>query len=241
VRPLSAQLVIEVWERGEGREPQLQVEELLAATQTQLPLEQLRTLSLGQRDGLLLRLREATLGPQLKGYVKCPQCDASLDFTLESADLYHEAPAAATGRLELGDLAVDYRLPTGADLAAAAGCPSLDEARDLLLARCVLKARRDGVDIAAAQLTEWEVGSLSARFEEADPQAELPLAMECEVCGHAWQPMFDIATFFWAEVAALAERLMGEVVSLARSFGWTEREILSMSAARRQRYLELAS
>lgn len=242
MRPLSAQLLIDVWERGEGREPQLQAEELLAATQTQVSREKLQALSLGQRDTLLLRLREATLGPSLQGYVKCPQCSASLDFSLEIEQLFQEVPErAGAEHFAMDELVIRYRLPTAADLTAASACPTLEEARALLLDACVLEASRGGIAIAASKLTEAEIDAFGERIEAADPQAELPLAMACAVCGYEWLPLLDIASFFWAEVSALAERLMGEVVTLARNFGWSEREILSMSAARRQRYLELSA
>jgi hypothetical protein len=50
--------------------------------------------------------------------------------------------------------------------------------------------------------------------------------------------LFDIATFFWAEVSAHARRLIRDVHALARAYGWREVEILSMSGWRRERYLE---
>jgi len=50
---------------------------------------------------------------------------------------------------------------------------------------------------------------------------------------------FDIASFFWAEICVQAKRLLREVHTLARAYGWREMDILSMSPARRQFYLEM--
>jgi hypothetical protein len=74
---------------------------------------------------------------------------------------------------------------------------------------------------------------------EADPQAEIILRLTCPACGHQWELLFDIADFFWTEIAVQAQRLLREIDTLARAYGWTEREILSLPAQRRQSYLEM--
>ena len=48
----------------------------------------------------------------------------------------------------------------------------------------------------------------------------------------------DIGEFFWQEIAALAQRLVGEVTTLAAAYGWSESEILGMGSARRKLYIE---
>jgi hypothetical protein len=51
--------------------------------------------------------------------------------------------------------------------------------------------------------------------------------------------LFDAGSFFWSELGAWARRLLHEIHSLARAYGWSESEILTLSPARRQAYLEL--
>jgi hypothetical protein len=53
--------------------------------------------------------------------------------------------------------------------------------------------------------------------------------------------LFDIGEFFWTEIAVQAQRLLREIDALARAYGWTEREILSLPGQRRQAYLELVA
>jgi hypothetical protein len=67
------------------------------------------------------------------------------------------------------------------------------------------------------------------------------LDFACPSCGHEWQSLFDIAAFFWAEIAAQARRLLREVHQLASAYGWREADILAMSARRRRAYLEMTS
>ncbi len=81
--------------------------------------------------------------------------------------------------------------------------------------------------------------AVAQRMAEADPQADPQLAMHCPSCGHAWSAGLDIAAYLWAEVDAWARRTLREVHALASAYGWSEGEILALSAARRQAYLDL--
>jgi len=65
------------------------------------------------------------------------------------------------------------------------------------------------------------------------------LELSCPVCRQNWRLSFDIGAFLWAEINSLAKRLLREVHTLARAYGWREADILSMSATRRQAYIEL--
>jgi hypothetical protein len=63
--------------------------------------------------------------------------------------------------------------------------------------------------------------------------------LRCPDCGHDWQSVFDIASFFWTEISVQARRLLQDVATLARAYGWREADILEMSSARRAFYLEV--
>jgi hypothetical protein len=243
---LSAAKILEAWERGQGRSS---VERALALLAAGLPSSRpadLAELSLGRRDLLLLRLRELTLGSTLKGYANCPRCGVTIDFSVLVDDVWFPAPRLAAGeqgeRLTTADgWEVEFRLPNSRDLAAAAGCRGVEEARGLLLGRTIVAARHRGREVAAGELPPEVVAAVAERLEACDPQAETPLALACARCGHRWQLLLDIAAFLWSEVAALAERLLLDVHALARFYGWSEAEIIAMSAARREFYLEHAA
>ncbi len=81
--------------------------------------------------------------------------------------------------------------------------------------------------------------AVAARLAEADPGARIDLAVDCPGCGAAWSAPFDIVSFLWAEVDACARRLVGDVHALASAYGWTEDDVLALSPARREAYLEL--
>jgi hypothetical protein len=74
---------------------------------------------------------------------------------------------------------------------------------------------------------------------QADPQADVQLALCCPRCSHEWQEVFDIVSFFWSEISAWTARILREVHTLACAYGWREADILAMSPGRRQCYLEM--
>jgi len=76
-------------------------------------------------------------------------------------------------------------------------------------------------------------------IEAQDPAADISLALNCPDCAHAWEMGFDIGVYFWREIQAAARRIVLEVDALARAYGWSETEILGMSASRRNLYLEM--
>ena len=78
-----------------------------------------------------------------------------------------------------------------------------------------------------------------AAMAVADAMLDPTLTLRCEACGGEWCEVFDIGTFFWAELEARARRLIGEVHELASAYGWSEPEILALGRRRREQYLEL--
>lgn len=300
MRGLSAADILNVWERGAGHSAALRGLDILAVACTGLEVDALAELTVGQRDALLLEVRQLTLGSRLEATTRCPACDELLEFAVQTDDLRlpdHVPPdwtpglapdRGATGRLRSrlrrpttgrtpglapdhrpagrlrsrlrhppspaatppaagtsaciweGDgVRVTYRLPRVSDLIAI-GDPSASGAMlSVLLERCVLRAEADSATVPVAALRADIVEALAAEMARRDPQADLQLALTCPACGHSWQAPFDIASFFWAEIAAAAKRLLREVHLLARAYGWREADILAMSASRRQAYIEM--
>jgi hypothetical protein len=208
--------------------------------------DQLAALPVTQRDEHLLRLREQTFGTVIAAFVQCPRCSENLEFTLPAADIRsriendHHGPEGVEAPLEIvsEDIKVCFRLPDSRDLAAAAGCDDLQDARRLIVRRCVREAYAAGEprDIDTLPVHALDAaGSQIAKFQQ---QAEVLLQLQCPACKHNRQMMFDIASFLWTEIAAEAKRLLREVHILASAYGWREADILSLSPLRRQFYLE---
>ncbi len=244
MRGLSTADFLHVWERGVGHSVALCSLEILVAACPELGAHALADLTVGQRDALLLEVRQLTFGPRLDATTRCPACAELLEFALQTDDLRLpgvEAAGQGDGTITWtdGQARVVYRLPRVSDLVAIADLSTPQAALSALLERCVLVAAVDGAEVPVHALAPEVVEELAAEMAGRDPQADLQLALTCPACGHGWQAPFDIAAFLWAEIAAAAKRLLREVHLLACTYGWREADILALSAWRRQAYLEM--
>jgi hypothetical protein len=244
MQALSAYNLLQVWERGQSQNLVARALTLLAATCPEMTWDDLTELSVGQRDALLLTLREQTFGAKLNIFATCPQCQGHIEFTTDIANIRvenHSDQVAKEHELSIENFNLRFRLINSLDLATVVNSNDITIARSLLVQRCMLQASRDGIVIAPKELPEEIVDKFVARLAECDPQSEVLLNLVCPACAHNWQMMFDIVSFFWTEISTQAKRLLREVHTLALAYGWREADILSMSTARRQFYLELVS
>lgn len=244
MRPLTAQDIVHIWERGQGRHSLDRALLLLSPALPQMSWDELATLTIGQRNTCLFMLRNSTFGFNLRALAVCPACACKLEFGMDSRDLCHSNQMAEIEKeqaLNIGEVEVIFRPLTSRDLAEVSHSGSIAVARASLIERCLIEAHAGEERLDSSELSEDVIGALAERAAETDPQADVLLSLSCTDCDHRWQMIFDIASFFWTEVAAEAKRLLHEVHTLARAYGWPEREILSMSAVRRQIYLEMSS
>ena len=243
MRPLSAEELLAVWERGLTETASGRALAFLAAACPDVSSDEVAALDIGERDRWLLTLREWTFGSQLASVTHCSECEERLEWTLDVADLRGPKQQKLSGELslDLGRYSASFRLPNSSDLAAIANCVDATDARGVLLERCVLERRCDGQEISAGELPIEVTNAIVERMADSDPQSDMRLDLLCPACGHRWQALFDIGSFFWSEINAWAGRILTEVHVLARAYGWSEVEILNLSAWRRQHYLDLVA
>jgi hypothetical protein len=236
---LPSQL-LSVWERGLPQPPIERALTLLSAALPDLPVDALAQIGIGRRNACLLALREQVLGAQLEGIVVCPHCGERLELALNTADL---RPASTDEPEETLALRVDayqvrFRLPNSLDLIAVSDSATVETARRRLLSRLALHVERDGEDVPPAQLPDRIVAAIAERLSQADPLAAVQLALDCPACRQAWLASLDIAACLWSELNAWAARTLQAVHTLASAYGWREADILALSAARREFYLD---
>lgn len=227
---MDAQALINCWEHGRRRHALDRALLLFAAAEPAADVDSLADRTLGERNAALLRLRRALFGDELKSCVDCPECAERLEFSLSVKALLERAPEAdALAFLEIQGLRV--RLPTTRDLASAAHDADAVSASCRLLQRlCV-----DGVPDSVSSEFEAE---MTRMLDAADPCMDFVIDLTCPACARAWNASFDVPGFLWEEIDARARRLLDEVHALARSYGWSERQILELSDLRRGAYLE---
>jgi len=241
---LTAAELLNVWEDGGSSTSSRRAVLLLTAMYPGARQDALASLSVGRRDAELLRLREDLWGPQMAAIAVCPTCRERLELTLDIPDLLamaDGADATEVGETSLtqGDCSVVFRIPTTEDVIASEGAEDVDAARSLILERCLLSAEQAGAPVNLLQLPAEVVAAIAESMAQADPLADIQLKIDCPSCQHQWRAAFDIVSFLWTEIEAWARRILFEVHTLARAYGWREAEILALSAARRQFYLEM--
>ena len=239
MRALSSAELLDAWERAATLPPVQRAVALLAAgyrdsssedtSSEETSPEALADWSIGRRDAGLLRLRERTFGSRLAAVADCPGCGERLELAFDVEEI-RAVPGAVDGELSLsqGGWELRFRLPTSRDLAAVA---EAEDGRQALLRRCLLAAP------PAEELPAELVAAVEERMAEADPQARVLLDLSCPACDRRWQAPFEIDAYFWSELDAWARRTLREVHALASAYGWSEAEILAMSAPRRHLYL----
>jgi hypothetical protein len=177
-----------------------------------------------------------TFGARAEGTVSCPGCGTALDVEVELAWLdgaAPERPVATEAPVGPGRLTV--RAPTARDLLAAAGAA---DAAGEIVARCVRGA--DGRPARLAHLTPDDRSAVDAELERLTGAGLPQLRTACPDCGAAVVAAVDAGALLAAAVTAAAARLLRDVAELAGAYGWSESEVLALSALRRAAYLELA-
>jgi hypothetical protein len=242
MRPLSVAQLLDAWEKGLSEPVCRRLFPVLAAAYLDCPRDELAALSIGERDRRLLMLRASTFGPQLASVAACSQCGEVLEWEIETVDLLMEKPTESPGELsiDVDDYYVRFRLPNTLDLASISNYQDASSARGRLLENCISDTQHKDEQISSVALPVSVTTEIVKRMAEADPQADLEVDLSCPSCGEQWQAKFDIESFFWTELSAWAQRILLEVHSLARAYGWSESDILNLSPWRRQFYLGMA-
>jgi hypothetical protein len=233
--PTSAAKLLDTWEQGQRQPLALQALFLLQWAHPGAERSTLEQLTIGQRNAVLLALREQLFGRDLAALATCPNCNETLDLSFRTDDIRTPPLALADERMDAEVVydgrRVRFRSPATTDLLAVGQIEDAQALRYALLARCV--------DSPIDELPEVLLNNIVARLAESDPQADVRLSLTCPACAHAWQVPFDIVSFLWREVDDWAERTLREVHLLASAYGWHEGDILGLSAQRRQFYLDL--
>jgi hypothetical protein len=228
--------LLELWERAVAAGPADRPDVLLAALGAPPS-------SLGARNAALLQLRARLFGPAQPLSSRCPRCGTTTEFAIDCSVLAQAllpAPDAdAPHRLDALGHHIEFRLPTATDVRAAAAEPDGDFVQ-ALLARCIERCERDdGGACDVADIPDAVAELLSERMESLEPGATVGFDLTCPECASPWTAAMDCGGILWSELQARAERLLLDVDALARAYGWSEPQVLALSATRRAAYLQL--
>ncbi len=234
-------MLLQTWEQGASRSIPVRAQLLLRAVFPGSTPEELREFSIGHRDASLLTLRQQMFGAQVECLTRCAACSEQIElrFLVDDVRDAHAEPGV-THELEVDGYGIRFRVPVAGDLLALAASADAMEAAQDLLQRCVLEIRGQGrtsegeAMAAVKDLPASTCDLLEQRMSEIDAQAQVQLNIECPSCGRMARAAFDIVTHLWAELDVWARGILADVNDIARHYGWSEAQILALSATRRR-------
>lgn len=235
---VAASLLLDAWERGSALPLPDRAPSVLPVFD---PLARPDELTVGQCDALLFGIYRQLFGDVLDATTRCRICGDEISLLLPLDQLQ---PSAARPP-DVVDLEIDgYRLAChtvrNQDLRALLPLGASLRPADVLQ-QCLLEAvGPHGKQLSAAALPDPIVDAALRGLADADPAAHVELALTCP-CGATWTDLLDIRTVFWSEFAAWAAAVLHDIAHLARHYGWSEHEILQLSAWRRAWYVQASS
>lgn len=244
---ITGQLV-ELWERALPASPAGRSAEILRAFRGGLahglahglaPSGAVESLSLGERDRELLRIRRALFGDRFSAVMACSACGERLQMEFSAADM--EAGRAEGTSNELTyvheGVSLTMRAPTVADLFAASAAADAEAAGQIIVRRCIQSAERSGAPLEADGFSPDLLEGAAAQLDRFESHSRFTLEMQCPSCGRTEDHVLDIGNYLWSELQTEVMRALREVTQLARGYGWREADILAMTPLRRRLYL----
>lgn len=240
---ITHESLLQAWEQSQPLCPSRRALALLAAvgeSATEMP-----HWPAGRRDRRLFELRRLLFGERVAAGARCTACGAAVALQFGVSELLDAAECDGEWQtLEAAGVSIDWRLPNCGDLielaelAAHSDAGAADFGAEWLRTR-LLTARRGDVPVSADELPADAAAAICAAMAQADPIADVRLAIDCPECKATSEVLFDAGGFLWSELDAWARRELSDVHELARAYGWSQDEVFSLAQVRRQYYLEL--
>ena len=213
-------------------------------------------LLISDREYLIMKMREMTLGTRVDSVIRCANedCGAPMQISFTLADFaidqepldqrFFKKRASSSGSSD-SDCEVEFRLPTGDDQEALAPAFTRDEnaAARQLLARCIgrIGEKTEIGDGEVSNLPENVRRELSMEMERLAPPLTGEFESACPECGFICSSALDFSTYFLAEMKSSLHLLERDIHLLAWNYHWPEREVLSLTRKKRRRYVEMVN
>ena len=205
---------------------------LVAGTQAIQPGETVR-LALADRDRLLAAIQRDIFGDLIEADAPCRGCGRLFAVAFSLAALIDgqrtERPAGVDcpddGCYRLGE--IRFRLPTSEDLDDLVDLPAVQR-RAALLARCIVEGSGSGRE-----------GEIEAAMAALGPTLDTDVGTTCPHCAKQQSVRFAIERYLLRSIANERRFLLHETHRIARAYGWSHHEIMTLARRDRQEYVRL--
>ncbi len=198
---------------------------------TRTSIEQLCT---GDRRFLMYRLAAHIDDQPIWLTARCAECKQQFDVSYYASQLPVQSGCDDYPWIDVDTSAgpVRLRLPTGVDQKHIGDIDDEKAAIRALIEQLI----EDGTDaVDADAFTDADVAAIENAVEAASPEIATDLLVACPDCELEQKVAVQAPTVS----AAVHQRLLGEVHSLAQHYHWDEQAILSLPRNRRQIYLQM--
>jgi hypothetical protein len=230
--------LLRAWEAGGSVSPAARGAVLCDAAGMTPTLDAALDLSLDELASALARMYRSEFGTTAQGLLTCDSCGDVLDVEVPLG-LLADAPASEreTVLTTPSGRVVRLRVPTTRDVLEAS---ERDDLLAALVERCVADAAT-AVPTTTLQepLEDADLTAVDSRLQTLAGAAAVTVSATCPSCGAVLSAPVDVADFVWERVQQHAPALLADIADLARTFGWTEDEILALSPLRRSAYLAM--
>lgn len=177
-------------------------------------------LTASDRDALFAALYRICWSDFVSATVNCAACAErfDLDFSLS-----HLQKHLRQSRVELD---AKWTLPTGLDELLSVSALNQEAALIELAQRC-------------GATNSVEIAELNVALENAAPILDVDLEVNCPECENPQKAHFDVQSFLLQRILGERELLLSEIHALAKSYGWSLAEILSLSRSTRQNLVKI--
>lgn len=243
MKPLTTVELLNVWDETAERPLIEKILRLLAKACSADHIDQVSQLSIGDRDARLLKIREWIFGNILRNKVNCPKCGEVLEWESDTSALHLQTiPADLASNefsFEKDDYTIKFRLPNSLDVFQMTEKELSENSYQIVISKCILSIKKNQKECNFNDLPLLIIDSLNDYMSLHDPQADIKMQLVCPCCDHSWGMYFDIGSYLWDEINNWARKILQEVYILARTFSWSEKEILTMTPHRRRMYLDM--
>jgi hypothetical protein len=204
--------------------------------------KQIAQLSIGDRERLLFAIAARLLGQRFDLVTTCQACNTVIEVAVPLDQLIALQPNVPGNTFalasEAGAWSVLCKPLTGEDIENASH-QGQGARRSLLLAGVVELKSPDGRKLAPHMLPVECETALETILAEIDPAAECRASITCPSCGAETQALIDGFTILKSAFGS-KQHLYQDVYRMARSYHWSEAEILALPLQRRRHYLAIA-
>jgi hypothetical protein len=202
----------------------------------------LEKLPVGERLALLIELVRASGDEFLRINLACDavDCRQTLETELDLSalqDMHRQASQTEQAQVSVQGASIILRRPTALDqsLWRQSHFENPRQALEHMMETLVVESELELVP----PISEAIVEAVEKAMRSADPLVALGVSIECPDCGRWQERPLDLGWMLLSRLRRIQTDLIEIIHQLAKSYHWTEEQILTLPARRQAQYLRL--